>query len=181
MMTDPANRMNFDQWLAEVRPGLVRMAHSILRNRDDAEDVVQETLVSVWEMHARGRIARLQPYAKRAVWINSIKLRSRGKQRQTLAFDELRNKGIPEPYSNPVPEPELSALELERAIMDLPPEQQAVIRLRFYGGLSFREIGRSLSISLNTAASRSRYAIRGLRKAFDANRKKEKSHGQRKR
>ena len=58
---------------------------------------------------------------------------------------------------------EVEPFELERAVADLPVSQQAVIRLRFYLGLSFREIGTALSISANTAASRSRYAIRALR------------------
>ena len=62
----------------------------------------------------------------------------------------------------------LDALELERAIASLPPAQQVVIRLRFYLGLSFREIGRNLSISTNTAASRTRYALAGLRRRLAA-------------
>ena len=57
----------------------------------------------------------------------------------------------------------LDALELERAVASLPPAQ-VVIRLRFYLGLSFREIGNNLSISTNTAASRTRYALAGLRR-----------------
>jgi RNA polymerase sigma-70 factor (ECF subfamily) len=62
----------------------------------------------------------------------------------------------------------LDALELERAIASLPSAQQVVIRLRFYLGLSFREIGANLSISTNTAASRTRYALAGLRRRLGA-------------
>jgi RNA polymerase sigma factor (sigma-70 family) len=62
----------------------------------------------------------------------------------------------------------LDALELERAVASLPPAQQVVIRLRFYLGLSFREIGANLSISTNTAASRARYALAGLRRRLGA-------------
>ena len=56
--------------------------------------------------------------------------------------------------------------ELEMAIGGLSHAQQAVIRLRYYGGLSFREIGNSLGISLNTAASRCRYALDALCAVF---------------
>ncbi len=60
--------------------------------------------------------------------------------------------------------PQLTAWELERAILDLPPPQQAVLRLRFYAGMSFREISQSLAISMNTAASRCHYALAALRR-----------------
>jgi RNA polymerase sigma-70 factor (ECF subfamily) len=65
----------------------------------------------------------------------------------------------------PAAEP-LDPLELERAIELLPPAQQTIVRMRYYLGLSLAQIGRSLSISSNTAASRCRYALAALRKTL---------------
>ena len=56
--------------------------------------------------------------------------------------------------------------ELERALAGLPPTQQAVLRMKYYVGLTFREIGEALSISANTAASRCRYALATLRRTL---------------
>jgi RNA polymerase sigma-70 factor (ECF subfamily) len=64
------------------------------------------------------------------------------------------------------PESPLDALEamcLEEAILALPPEQREVIYLKIYADLTFEEIGKSLGISQNTAASRYRYALEKMR------------------
>jgi RNA polymerase sigma-70 factor, ECF subfamily len=62
---------------------------------------------------------------------------------------------------------------LERALRGLPETQQAVIRMKYYLGLSFREIADSLSISANTVASRCRYALACLRQTLKPGRKKD--------
>ena len=56
----------------------------------------------------------------------------------------------------------------ESALRTLPPEQREVVYLKVYEGLTFQEIGERCGVSLNTAASRYRYAIEALRRVFDA-------------
>jgi RNA polymerase sigma-70 factor (ECF subfamily) len=55
-------------------------------------------------------------------------------------------------------------LLLEKALRELPPEQREVVYLKVYEGLTFHEIGQRCEISLNTAASRYRYAIEAMRR-----------------
>jgi len=45
-------------------------------------------------------------------------------------------------------------------------DQQAVIRMKYYAGLTFREIADVLAVSQNTAASRCRYGLAALRHAL---------------
>ena len=151
-----------ERWFADQRPRLVRTAHSILRDREEAEDVVQQTLLAVWERSRREDVRNPGGYLARAVYWNALKRRAR--RRIETSLDAL-----PEPagdFTSPFPADRIDPFELELAIEQLPPAQQAVIRLRFYLGLTFREIGSNLSISANTAASRTRYALANLRKAF---------------
>ena len=58
-------------------------------------------------------------------------------------------------------QPENSA-EALRALLSLPLEQREVVNMKCLEGMTFEEIARSLNISLNTAASRYRYAIEKL-------------------
>jgi len=144
------------------RGRLVRIAWRILGDRDEAEDVVQQTLLGAWRAQRRSPIRRPSSYLARAVRWNAIKHKAgRG--------DELSIDARPDAAADrDVPADRLDVLELERAIASLPPAQQVIIRLRFYLGLSFSEIGRNLSISTNTAASRTRYALTGLRRRLGA-------------
>ena len=52
---------------------------------------------------------------------------------------------------------------LLRAVEGLPKEQGEVLTLKIWGELTFDEIGRTLDLSLNTVASRYRYALQKLK------------------
>jgi RNA polymerase sigma-70 factor, ECF subfamily len=54
-------------------------------------------------------------------------------------------------------------LELDAALRSLPPEQRDAVFLKVWGGLTLQDIATTLEISINTAASRYRYAIDKLR------------------
>ena len=46
----------------------------------------------------------------------------------------------------------------------LPPEQKEVVLMRYYMGLSFKEIAEQTDVSINTALGRMRYALINLRR-----------------
>jgi len=170
----------FSAFVERYRTELVRTARRIATDSAEAEDVVQDTLVSLWRLWQRRPPDDPSAYAHRAVTLNAIKRRMRRRRMVPLeaAGDVLA-------AHTPSAEP-LDPLEMERAVAVLPPVQQAVIRMRFYLGLSMAQISRNLSISSNTVASRCRYALAALRKALSSPRHsagagKEGHHGQERR
>ncbi len=163
-MSDLISSSQFDAWVIARRKKLLRIAMSVLKNSDEAEDVVQDTLLSIWQMSAKSAIKNLEAYAARSVWVNAVKYRSR--RRETVSFEEHGSGYVRSDDKNIPEEDDLAPMEVERAISTLPLAQQIVIRLRYYGDMSFREIGSSLSISINTAASRYRYAVKALKRAL---------------
>lgn len=157
---------DFDQFVARRRGDWLRVAMGILRNPADAEDVVQDTLVAVWRHRQSASLRNPDGYVARAVTINALRRRSR---RKTFApLDAAAEQSAPPPADLP-----MDPLELERAISALSPAQQAVVRAKYYVGMTFTQIGRNLSISSNTAASRCRYALAALRKRMKASEKKQ--------
>lgn len=162
--------MDFNSWAETIRPKLVRLAASQLKDEHEAEDVVQDTLTILWRRGPEG-IANLDAYAARAVWQNAGQRRARRHEALPLETDVLRAAGFDEPVAREAVEDKLQQWDIEEAIGRLSPSQQEVVRLHYYADLSFKEIGNALAISMNTAASRCRYALDQLRYALSSYKK----------
>lgn len=59
--------------------------------------------------------------------------------------------------------------DLVRMLQYLPENQQEVIKLRFFDGLSFKDIAEQTETSINTTLGRVRYALINLRKIMEEN------------
>ena len=92
------------------------------------------------------------------------------------AIDLMRRRGARQKYHDQLAEetpsvfasgenPDETAFResLSRALVELPPEQRAVVHLKLWENLTFEQIAETLDISPNTAASRYRYGIDKLR------------------
>jgi RNA polymerase sigma-70 factor, ECF subfamily len=146
-----------------------RMALRILKNRELAEDVVQEVFWRVWRRSGsfereRGRVAQ---------WIFGIA--------HNLCIDELRRmRARPMPVYEDVDHPVIQQLvdeqidipstawaaEQQRAIRDalthLPSAQRQAIELAYFGGLSHQEIATRLNRPLGTIKTRVRLGLQKL-------------------
>lgn len=164
-------------WLQPViqqeRAKLVKLAARLLQDGHTAEDVVQDTLISVLTLPEERCPADVPAYLRRAVYLNALKFRARSKRHAPLRGDVPDARSAPESDARGLPV--IHPLELERALRGLPEAQQAVIRMKYYAKFSFREIGQRFSISANTASSRCRYALNCLRRTLTA--KQGEEHG----
>jgi len=72
-------------------------------------------------------------------------------------------------YPGPQTEAELAEQRsmLAEALATLPPEQRLVVDAVYGGDLSLKDIARREGVSIDTIASRKRYALEKLRKALD--------------
>ncbi len=57
--------------------------------------------------------------------------------------------------------------DLHKMLLCLPENQQEVVKLRFFDGLSFKEIAEHTNTSINTTLGRVRYALINLRKIME--------------
>jgi RNA polymerase sigma-70 factor (ECF subfamily) len=140
---------------------LLGIAQKILYGTGEAEDVVQSTLTQVWKHRNEVPAEKLERYLFKAVRLNALKYRARlrrGCSLEDICEQEARADSDGESLN------EIDPFILEEALSGLPETQQAVLRMKYYTDLTFREIGKILTISANTAASRCRYALENLRK-----------------
>jgi RNA polymerase sigma-70 factor, ECF subfamily len=146
--------------LAQDRERLISIANRFVRDRHEAEDIVQETVTAVWQRLSEIDPDKLANYLSRSVRQNALKRKSR--KREFVVLD-----GLEEAWTRPDAR-FADPIDLEDTISTLPLLQQNVVRMKYYFGMTFRQIGSALSISTDTAASRCRYALAKLRKMLKA-------------
>lgn len=162
--TSASNAAAFPSFSSYVRargPVLLRAAHSLTANPNDAEDLLQTALTKTylaWERIENHRA--LDGYVRRAL------VNTRTSQWRKRKVDEYMCDELPEP--DPVPEPdpaERQALRdaMWRAIMRLPDRQRAMVVLRYYEDLSEAQTAEVLGVSVGTVKSAVSRALSKLR------------------
>jgi RNA polymerase sigma-70 factor (ECF subfamily) len=135
-------------------PSLYRYAVMLLADEAAAADAVQQVFTG-WLRQA-GTVADEERYLRRAVRNECFTML---RQRQRKA---ARTGALLEPIDRGAADSE-QQVAIEQAVRALPPEQREVIHLKVYEGLTFSEIAEAIGESINTVASRYRYAIDKMR------------------
>lgn len=173
MLYIDGNNRAFDLLLSRNQSRLFSYILFVVRDRNTAEDIFQETFVKV--------ITRLQDgkyttSGKFSAWIMRIAhnvimdwYRDQRAERvveatqdndiSNISGSELVVGSIESHYVNS------QVMRDVRNLLDnLPPTQREVVFMRYYQQLSFKEIADTTSVSINTALGRMRYAILNLRR-----------------
>jgi RNA polymerase sigma-70 factor (ECF subfamily) len=136
---------------------MYRYALMLLARPEAAEDVVQHVFAAL--LTTPGPIGNEAHYLSRSV-------RNRC---YTVLRREPRLPDLPHPILEPAASSAVDPAErltLERALASLPAEQREVLHLHVYEGFTFQEAADLCGESINTIASRYRYALAKLRAAF---------------
>ncbi len=131
----------------ERYPRLVAHAMLLVRSRVEAEDLVQEALISAFSGRARfASLAEAEQYVRRAIvsrFMDSV--RKRGRERAAL----VRHAARPVAVMADVAEVAAGGLpgEVEAALAALPPRERACVVLRHVEDLSIRDTAALLRLS----------------------------------
>lgn len=134
-----------------------------------AEEIAQETMLSVWRKASYFDPAR----AGASTWIFTIARNQRIDHLRRLRVANAAENEMP-PEEEAAPSGEMLLLTAERetrvraALKSLSEEQAAVVRLSFFSDKPHSEIARELGLPLGTVKSRVRLALGRLRALLDA-------------
>ena len=149
-------------WYAQFGASLHRYALMILANRQDSEDAVQQVFTRLLRSREPIRADAIDAYLRTAVRNECFTL-LRSRQRAPSVSDAA----LLEPIAPGGADPE-ERIALDAALRTLPADQREVVHLRVFEGRTFQEIADLTSESINTVASRWRYAMEKLRAALGA-------------
>ena len=140
----------------------------VLRDRDEAEDVVEEVFWQAWRQAERFDASR----GAVSTWLLTIarsraldRLRARKRQREEPMPDSAPDTTIDETAEDPSGFAEAAERrKLVRAALDgLPREQREALELAYFGGLSQTEIAERTGLPLGTVKTRMRLAMQKLK------------------
>ncbi|MBP6785553.1 MAG: sigma-70 family RNA polymerase sigma factor [Verrucomicrobiales bacterium] len=152
-------------WLDQYGGRLMLFARQQTRCEADAEDVFQAALVRTWKTHRAAPDAQVVSLTYTNIRRCAIDLGRSNDRRKRREGEAMQERGeliawfeLPEDDTNRA---------LQVAMSKVPEKFRDVITLKIWGNQTFDEIGKTLEISPNTAASRYRYGMEALRKSLE--------------
>lgn len=167
------NNKAFDLLLSRTQSKLFSYILFVVRDRDRADDVFQETFVKAIAKLHEGRyttsgkfLAWLMRIAHNVIMDNYRENRSKGtvdvagdNDLSNISSDSLLDSNIESEYVN------TQVLSDVKKMMNmLPTPQREVVFMRYYQNMAFKEIAEVTGVSINTSLGRMRYALLNMRR-----------------
>lgn len=168
----------FDLLLSHNQTKLFSYILFVVRNRDVADDIFQETFVKIITKLQQGKYT---PSGKFSAWIMRIahnvimdwyRAQKADKVVDSTKENDLSNISGSEVIIGNIENQFISSQTLEdikKMMEHLPTTQREVVFMRYYQEMSFKEIAETTGVSINTSLGRMRYAILNLRKMVHEN------------
>lgn len=169
---ESGNDKAFEILLLRYKSKVFTYIYMIVRSRQLAEDIFQDTFIKAIATIQQGRYVES---GKFLAWINRIAHNliidhfRREKNENTFSadavdYDIVNNAKLAERSFEDTISNEQVLKDVVHLVDLLPPSQQRVIKMRYFEDLSFKEIAEKTDVSINTALGRMRYALLNLRK-----------------
>jgi len=160
-LAQQGDRRAFGELVRRHREGVVNVVYRMCEDANLAEDAAQEAFIRAWQ-----HLPSYRPRSPFRNWVyriaTNVALDALRRERETVNVDML-----PPVASQDGPEATVEGKErgeqVRQAVLALPPASRAVLVLREYEGLSYREIADTLGIPIGTVMSRLNYARNRLR------------------
>lgn len=147
----------------ELEKPLFNVVFRYVWNREEAQDLVQESFLRLWKMRDRVEMPTVKPLVYR-ICLNLAA--SRLRRKKILTFLSLDKVEEPRAKDNNNPEQKEEIQLLKKVINKLPSKIKETILLTEFSNMTYDEIGQSLSIPSGTVGSRRNKALHIIKEKF---------------
>ena len=162
----------FDNLLRRHQSRVFTYILNIVKNRDIADDIFQETFVKAITTIKQGRYTDAGEFS---AWITRIAHNliidhfRQEKSENTVSVDQeetdmLNRRDLSDENIEDIMITGQINTDVCRIMDSLPELQREVLDMRFYRNMSFKEIAETTGVSINTALGRMRYAVLNMRR-----------------
>ncbi len=139
----------FQQRILPIKDKLYRLAFRLLQNVQEAEDVVQDSMIRIWNKRKEwDQWQSIEAYCMIAVR-NSCLDRLRKQRLRPVGEESAWNIGSKEKDPEEKMMDKETMIQIRRCMSALPQNQQLVVHLREVEGLSYNEIAEILDMSMD--------------------------------
>ena len=162
----------FDALLKRHQQRVFTYILNIVKNKDIADDIFQETFVKAITTIKQGRYTesgKFSAWLMRIAHNIIIDFFRQEKSENTMSADQeetdvLNRRDLSEENIEDILVTSQIHADVRRIMDSLPAAQREVLDMRFYRNMSFKEIAEATGVSINTALGRMRYAVLNMRR-----------------
>jgi RNA polymerase sigma-70 factor (ECF subfamily) len=157
MAANPELYPLFEKLFKEHYNTLANYAHSIVKNREDSEDVVQDVFIKLWQNSPQVvSTPQVKFYLYTATKNTCISLLRKQAGKTFIEPEDIADTTSKAATADP-------ALFIHQALALLPPQCLAIFKLSRFGKLTYQQIADELGISIKTVEKQMGKALRIMR------------------
>jgi RNA polymerase sigma-70 factor (ECF subfamily) len=160
----------FKQLLIDYQRPLYNHIRNIVLNHDDADDVLQNTFVKVFQYlkNFKGE-SKLFSWMYRIATNEALTFLNQKSKISGISSEELQNKTIDNLQADVFFDGNEIQLKLQKAIAILPEKQQLVFKMKYFEELKYEEISEILGTSVGALKASYHHAVKKIEAFVTAN------------
>lgn len=153
----------FQKLLMDYQKPLYNHIRNIVLNHDDADDVLQNTFVKVFQhlKNFKGE-SKLFSWMYRIATNEALTFLNRKSKINGISSEELQNKTIDNLQADVFFDGNEIQLKLQKAIAILPEKQQLVFKMKYFEELKYEEISEILGTSVGALKASYHHAVKKI-------------------
>ncbi len=160
----------FEQLLLRYQKPIYNHIRSIVLNHDDADDVVQNTFLKIYQnLHAFKGESKLFSWMYRIATNEALSLLQKKAKQNNVNSEAIQNKYLNALEADSYFEGDAIQLKLQKAIATLPEKQQLVFKMKYFQDINYEELSEILLTSVGALKASYHHAVKKIEEYLNQN------------